>query len=62
VLGLRMSARSQVTLCAQDGGVAEDVTVDQSGSPDRLCWRRLVSILYGEAQHDVMFVTGYRLD
>ena len=31
-----MSARSQVTLCAQGGGVEEDVTVDQSGSPERL--------------------------
>ena len=31
-----MSARSQATLCAQRGGVEEDVTVDQSGSPDRL--------------------------
>jgi hypothetical protein len=32
-----MSARSQVTLCAQGGGLAEDVTVDQFGSPERLC-------------------------
>jgi hypothetical protein len=31
-----MSARSQVTLCAQGGGAGEAVTVDQSGSPERL--------------------------
>jgi hypothetical protein len=31
-----MSARSQVTLCAQGGGVEDDVTVDHCGSPDRL--------------------------
>jgi len=36
VLGLRMSARSQVTLCAQDGGVEEAVTEDHIGSPERL--------------------------
>jgi hypothetical protein len=37
VLGLRISARSQVTLCAQGGGVEEAVTDDQVGSPERLC-------------------------
>jgi hypothetical protein len=37
VLGLRISARSQVTLCAQGGGVEEAVTEDQVGSPERLC-------------------------
>ena len=31
-----MSARSQVTLWAQGGGVGEAVTDDQVGSPDRL--------------------------
>ena len=31
-----MLARSHDTLCAQGGGVEDDVTVDQSGSPDRL--------------------------
>jgi len=31
-----MSARSQVTLWAQGGGVEEDVTLDQVGSPERL--------------------------
>ena len=31
-----MSARSHVTLCAQDGGVGDEVTVDQVGSPERL--------------------------
>lgn len=31
-----MSARSHVTLFAQEGGVAEEVTVDQDGSPERL--------------------------
>jgi hypothetical protein len=31
-----MSARSQVTLCAQDGGVEEAVTEDHVGSPERL--------------------------
>jgi hypothetical protein len=36
VLGLRISARSQVTLCAQEGGVAEEVTDDHVGSPERL--------------------------
>lgn len=35
--GLRISARSQVTLRAQGGGVEDDVTIDQSGSPERLC-------------------------
>jgi hypothetical protein len=36
VLGLRMSARSQLTLCDQGGGSGEDVTEDQTGSPERL--------------------------
>jgi hypothetical protein len=36
VLGLRMSARSQVTLCAHAGGVEEAVIEDHVGSPDRL--------------------------
>ena len=36
MLGLRMSARSQVTLCAQDGGVEDEVTEDHVGSPERL--------------------------
>lgn len=36
MLGLRMSARSQVTLCAQAGGVDEAVTDDHVGSPERL--------------------------
>jgi hypothetical protein len=36
VLGLRMSARSQVTLCAHGGGVDEADTEDHVGSPDRL--------------------------
>lgn len=31
-----MSARSQVTLCAQEGGLEEDVTADHFGSPERL--------------------------
>lgn len=31
-----MSARSQVTLWDQGGGVGEDVTEDQVGSPERL--------------------------
>jgi hypothetical protein len=31
-----MSARSQVTLWAQGGGVGEEVTEDQMGSPERL--------------------------
>lgn len=35
-MGLRISARSQVTLCAHVGGVFEDVTEDHVGSPDRL--------------------------
>lgn len=35
-MGLRMSARSQLTLCAHGGGVFEAVTEDQVGSPDRL--------------------------
>lgn len=35
-LGLRMSARSQVTLCDQGGGSGEAVTEDQIGSPERL--------------------------
>lgn len=34
--GARMLARSQLTLRAQDGGVADDVTDDQVGSPERL--------------------------
>jgi hypothetical protein len=36
VCGARMLARSQVTLRAHDGGVADDVTEDQVGSPERL--------------------------
>jgi hypothetical protein len=36
VLGLRMSARSQVTLCAHEGGVEDAVIEDHVGSPDRL--------------------------
>lgn len=35
-MGLRMSARSQVTLCAHGGGVEDAVTDDQVGSPVRL--------------------------
>lgn len=35
-LGLRMSARSQVTLWDQGGGFGEEVTEDQVGSPERL--------------------------
>lgn len=31
-----MSARSQVTLWAQDGGLGEEVTADHFGSPERL--------------------------
>lgn len=31
-----MSADSQVTLWAQEGGVGEDVTDDHVGSPERL--------------------------
>lgn len=38
--GLSMSARSHVTLWAQEGGVGEAVTEDQVGSPDRLCGER----------------------
>ena len=36
MLGARMLARSQVTLCAQEGGDDEDVTVFHWGSPERL--------------------------
>lgn len=36
MVGLRMSARSHVTLWAQEGGVGEAVTDDQVGSPERL--------------------------
>jgi hypothetical protein len=36
VAGARRSARSQDTLRAQGGGVGEDVTDDQVGSPERL--------------------------
>ena len=36
MLGLRMSARSQVTLCAQGGEVDEAVTDNHVGSPERL--------------------------
>lgn len=32
-----MSARSQVTLRAQEGGVEDEVTEDHVGSPERLC-------------------------
>ena len=42
-LGLRMSARSQVTLWDQGGGSGEAVTEDQVGSPERL--GGIVSIL-----------------
>jgi hypothetical protein len=35
-LGLRMSARSQVTLWDQGGGSGEAVTEDQIGAPERL--------------------------
>lgn len=34
--GERMSARSQVTECDQEGGVGEEETRDQVGSPERL--------------------------
>ncbi|CRK29474.1 hypothetical protein BN1723_000461 [Verticillium longisporum] len=34
--GWRMSARSQATLWDQDGGEADEVTVSQRGSPERL--------------------------
>jgi hypothetical protein len=37
-----MLARSQVTLRAQDGGVADEVTEDHVGSPERL-WGMHVS-------------------
>ena len=50
MLGLRISARSQVTLCAQDGGVEEAVTEDQVGSPERLCSKeRSVNFIVIEA-------------
>ncbi len=35
-MGLRISALSQVTLCAHGGGVLEEVTDDHIGSPERL--------------------------
>lgn len=34
--GLRIEARSQVTRCAQGGGLGEEETADQVGSPERL--------------------------
>ncbi len=36
VVGLRISALSQVTSCAHGGGVLEEVTDDHVGSPERL--------------------------
>lgn len=53
-----MSARSQVTLRAQGGGVEEDVTVDQSGSPERLYWEDVSS----GAQVVMIIIDGYELD
>ena len=40
-----MSARSQVTLCAHGGGLAEEITADQSGSPERLCCEDISAFL-----------------
>ena len=55
-----MSARSQLTLCAQDGGVEEDVTVGQSGSPDRL-YCGSVSGSDGKAWNGVIICRGTNL-
>lgn len=37
-----MSPRAQVMFLDQEGAVGEEVTVDQVGSPERLCFTLLV--------------------
>jgi len=57
-----MSARSQVTLCAQLGGLGEEVTEDQMGSPDRLKGSGLISMLsFEELEMYLMDVTSQPL-
>jgi len=40
-----MSARSHVTLWAQEGGEGEDVTEDQVGAPERLFFMSKYSLI-----------------
>ena len=47
MFGLRISARSQVTLWAQEGGEEDDVTLFHWGSPERL---RKVNLLNSSAR------------